>query len=266
MKAIAAVLAALTIAAGTVGQSSAATAFRSNWAGYAVTGTTFKSVSGTWIQPTANCSSTTGQTTASAFWVGLGGDSDTSSALEQTGTEADCLANGTTRYTAWYELVPASSVRISLRVSAGDTMAASVRVEGSKVTVRLRNLTSGKSFTRTLRMAAPDTASAEWIAEAPSAVTGRGTMVLPLTDFGTVRFTNATATSSTGHTGTIGDSAWTASRILLEAGSGGGPGNFGPYAPEAGGTAAVPGALSSSGAFSVKWRETAVAQGQPFDA
>ncbi len=106
MKAIAAALAALAIAAGTVGTSAAATAVSSNWAGYAVTGQTFKTVSGTWVQPTANCSASTAETTASAFWVGLGGDSDTSSALEQTGTEADCLANGTTRYTAWYELVP----------------------------------------------------------------------------------------------------------------------------------------------------------------
>ena len=94
MKAIAAVFAALAMAAGTVGSSSAATAVSSNWAGYAVTGTSFKTVSGTWVQPTANCSSSTAETTASAFWVGLGGDSDTSSALEQAGTEADCLANG----------------------------------------------------------------------------------------------------------------------------------------------------------------------------
>ena len=218
MKAIAAAVAALAIAAGTAAERprrrppSAPT-------GPATPspGTTFKTVSGTWMQPTANCSASTAETTASAFWVGLGGDSDTSSALEQTGTEADCLANGTTRYTAWYELVPASSVRVSLRVSAGDRIAASVRVNGTKVTVQLRNLTTGKSFTKTLRMASPDTASAEWIAEAPSALTPGGTRILPLTDFGTVRFTSATATSTGGHTGTIADSAWTASRILLEA-------------------------------------------------
>ncbi|HEX4518144.1 MAG TPA: G1 family glutamic endopeptidase [Gaiellaceae bacterium] len=264
MKAIAAVLAALAIAAGTVGQSSAATAVSSNWGGYAVTGTTFESVSGTWVQPSADCSSTTGETTASAFWVGLGGDSDTSSALEQTGTEADCLANGTTRYTAWYELVPVASVRVALSVSAGDKLAAALRVDGTKVTVRLHNLTTGKSFTKSLRMSAPDTASAEWIAEAPSAVTGRGTVTLPLTDFGTVRFTSATATSASGRTGTVSDSAWTASRILLEGGNGGGPGNFGPYAPEGSGTEAVPGTLSSRGAFSIRWRQTSAVTSRPF--
>ncbi len=267
MKAIAAVLAALAIAGGTVGTSSAATAVSSNWGGYAVTGKTFEAVSGTWVQPAANCSSSTAETqnTASAFWVGLGGDSDASSGLEQTGTEADCLADGRTRYTAWYELVPASSVRVSLRVSAGDRISGSVRVNGAKVTVQLRNLTTGKSFTKRLRMASPDTASAEWIAEAPSAVTPGGSRILPLTDFGKVRFTSATATSTAGHTGTIADSAWSSSRILLEAGSSG-PGNFGPYAAESAGTAAVPGALSSSGAFSITWRRTDVPSGPRFES
>lgn len=264
MKAIAAVLAALALAAGAVGSAAAATAVSSNWAGYAVTGTTFKTVSATWVQPTANCSSGTAGTTASAFWVGLGGDSDTSSALEQTGTEADCLANGTTRYTAWYELVPASSVRVSLRVSAGDRISGSVRVAGTKVTVQLRNLTTGRSFTKSLRMASPDTTSAEWIAEAPSAVTPGGTRILPLTDFGSVRFTSAEATSTAGHTGTIADPAWTSGRILLEAG-GGGPGNFGPYAAESAGAEAVPGTLLSSGAFAITWRESDVPSGPRFD-
>jgi hypothetical protein len=264
MKAIAALLAALAMAAGTVGSSSAATAVSSNWAGYAVTGTSFKSVSGTWVQPTADCSSSAAETTASAFWVGLGGDSDASSALEQTGTEADCLAKGRARYTAWYELVPASSIRVSLRVSAGDRISGSVRIDGTRVRVQLRNLTTGKSFTKVLQMASPDTASAEWIAEAPSALTPGGTRILPLTDFGTIRFTSATASSAGGHTGTIADSAWSASRILLEAGNSG-PGNFGPYAPESAGSAAVPGALSANGAFSITWHQIAAPSGPRFD-
>jgi Peptidase A4 family len=207
---VATALAALALATATTGTASAATAVSSNWAGYAVTGTTYSSVSGTWIEPTASCSSSTTGVTASAFWVGLGGESGSSSALEQTGTEADCLANGTVRYSAWYELVPAASVKVALAVSAGDRIAGSVRVSGSTVTVRLANLTTGKTLTKSLRMTSPDTSSAEWIAEAPSAVTPGGESILPLTDFGTVRFTTATATSSTGHTGSISDSSWTA--------------------------------------------------------
>ena len=151
----------------------AATAVSSNWSGYAVTGTTFRSVSGSWVQPAASCTSSTATTTASAFWVGLGGDSSSSKALEQTGTEADCLADGTVRYSAWYELVPASSVRVRLAVAAGDRIAGSVKASGRSVTVELRDLTTGTSFRKTLTMATPDTSSAEWIAEAPGHVDPR---------------------------------------------------------------------------------------------
>jgi hypothetical protein len=257
-------IALLALSAGTAAR--AATAVSSNWAGYAVNGTTFSTVTGTWTQPTANCSSSTAATTASAFWVGLGGDSDTSSALEQTGTEADCLANGTVRYSAWYELVPASSVKVKLAVAAGDRISASVGVAGTNITVRLRNLTTGKTFVKTLRMAAPDASSAEWIAEAPSAVTPGGDRILPLTDFGTVRFTDAKATSTSGRTGTISDFAWTATRIALAAEGGGGPG-FGPFAAASRGVVATPGSLAARGsAFSVTWSETAPGGGAAGEA
>ena len=139
------------------------------------------------MQPTANCTSTSAATSSSAFWVGLGGNSTTSNALEQTGTEVDCLADGTVRYSAWYELVPAGSVKVALKIHAGDRISAAVKVNGTAVTVSLENATTGKSFTKTLRMAAPDISSAEWIAEAPSALTPGGAAVLPLTDFGTVQ-------------------------------------------------------------------------------
>ena len=252
---LAAAVALLAFAAGTAAK--AATTVSSNWAGYAVSGTTFSSVSGTWTQPAAVCSGTAG-TTASAFWVGLGGNSETSSSLEQTGTEADCATGGTATYSAWYELVPAASVKVRLTVSAGDRISATVKVARESVTVKLRNLTTGKTFTKTLRMAAPDTSSAEWIAEAPSALTPGGTRILPLTDFGTIRFTSATATSTAGRTGTIADTAWSATRVdLVSGGDGpGGPGGFGPFAPAAGGSQAATTRLSSGGsAFSITWSD-----------
>jgi hypothetical protein len=261
---ILAAAAALTIAGGTVGSASAATAVSSNWSGYAVSGTTFSTVSGSWTQPAADCSSAS-SITASAFWVGLGGNSETSNALEQTGTEADCNANGTATYSAWYELVPAASVKAPLKVSAGDRISASVRVNGTKVIVQIRNLTTGKSFSKTLRMSAPDIASAEWVAEAPSALTPGGSSILPLTDFGTIRFTNASATSTSGHTGSISDSAWSATRIHLESGAGGGPGSFGPFAGQTSGTEAITSALSSGGStFTVTWRQTTPGPPQGF--
>ena len=57
-----------------------------NWAGYATsTARPFASVTGRWVEPEATCGTTA---TYSAFWVGLGGFSDGSFAVEQTGTFA----------------------------------------------------------------------------------------------------------------------------------------------------------------------------------
>jgi hypothetical protein len=58
-----------------------------NWAGYEAAPSSasgFSAVSAAWTEPTAKC--TAGQSTYSAFWVGLGGGSTQSSALEQAGT------------------------------------------------------------------------------------------------------------------------------------------------------------------------------------
>jgi hypothetical protein len=251
-KVLATAVAFLALATGT---SALAATVSSNWAGYTVSGASFSSVSGTWTQPAATCDSTTYGQSASAFWVGLGGNSETSNALEQTGTEADCTAGGIATYSAWYELVPAASVKVPLKVSAGDKISGSVKATGTSVTVKLRNLTTGKSFTKTLRMAAPDVSSAEWIAEAPSALVPGGTRILPLTDFGTVRFSSAAATSTAGHTGSIADSAWTATRIDLVSEAGGGPG-FGPFAGPGTGTQALTSRLAAAGsAFTVAWSE-----------
>jgi Peptidase A4 family len=233
----------------------------SNWAGYVASGsaaltvepTTFSSVSATWVQPKADCGSKSSPgATSSAFWVGLGGDSN-SNALEQTGTEANCGSGGA-RYFAWYELVPAGSAELSLNVTPGDTVSASVSVSGKRVSILMRNLSQGTSFARTLTMAAPDTSSAEWIAEAPSmCASSAQCRQQSLTDFGTIRFSNARAQSS-GHTGSISDSSWTATPIKLRAAIGPGGPFGGRFAHEQNGAAAQPSTLRQSGsAFSVTW-------------
>jgi hypothetical protein len=184
-----------------------------NWAGYAVAGSNFSSVSGSWVQPSASCNS--GQTDA-AFWVGLGGSSSQSDALEQTGTEIDCSASGQATQFAWYELVPKAPVKMDLAIHSGDKISARVTVNGTSVTVALNDDTTGQSATRTLQMSSPDTSSAEWIAEAPSQCdsTLMNCQPLDLTDFGTVQFSDASATAN-GHTGTISDSAWTPSAVAI---------------------------------------------------
>ena len=104
-----------------------------NWAGYAVTiptggaATSFTSVTGTWKQAVATCGSGD-DNAASAVWVGLGGYSVTSQALEQIGTDADCSSGGPPAYYAWYELVPEPPVNLTLKIRPGDTITTSVNV------------------------------------------------------------------------------------------------------------------------------------------
>jgi Peptidase A4 family len=249
-------LAALLAGVVFVGNAAAAsgTSTSSNWAGYAVSPVdstaSYKTVAGTWVQPTATCS---GNPAYAAFWVGLGGLDSSSQALEQIGTGAGCDQSGTPTYDAWYELVPAASVDLRLPVRAGDTMSASVTVSGHSVVLRIRNVTLGAQVVKKLRMRAPETSSAEWIAEAPSTCTSYGRCSpLRLANFNSVAFTKAAATAG-GHTGTISDPAWTATAIALQE-DGFFQSRFGSDAPPAG---ALPGSLSADGsAFGISWLQT----------
>ncbi|MGH2856410.1 MAG: G1 family glutamic endopeptidase [Solirubrobacteraceae bacterium] len=233
-----------------------------NWSGYVAEGSgtskSFKTVSGTWVVPRADCSSAQGY---ASFWVGLGGAGQTRS-LEQTGTEVSCSGSGTASYSAWYELVPAAPVTVNMAVKPGDTIAGKVTVNGSDVTVSLSNRTSGATFHKTLTMSNPDVSTAEWIAEAPSACQQgtSGCSTLPLADFGTVQFSNASATTTDGHTGTISDSDWSSAAVALNPNSGtmgfGGP----QFASQSASAGATPSSLTSDGsAFSVTWSSNASA-------
>jgi hypothetical protein len=159
----------------------------SNWAGYAVTGGRYTSVSATWTQPSVSCSATD---TWSSFWVGL--DGDTSSTVEQTGTEADC-SNGHPVYSSWYEMYPKFPTNYRDAVAAGDHFSASVTTDGrGSFTLTLTDATRNWSHTTTARLKSAKLASAEVIAEAPSSSGG----VLPLANFGTVAFGSASANGS----------------------------------------------------------------------
>jgi hypothetical protein len=154
-----------------------------NWSGYAATGSAYTSVSADWTQPAGTCSS--GDTYA-GFWVGL--DGYTSRSVEQTGTETDCIG-GTPQYGAWYEMYPAASVSFSNPVAAGDHFTASVTASGDTFTLKISDLTAGWTHTVTKTSAVAKKSSAEVIAEAPCCTVGGG--ILPLTNFGTVRFTDS---------------------------------------------------------------------------
>jgi hypothetical protein len=238
-----------SIACAAVPSASAATvrndtASSANWSGYVAGGTQFSSVSGSWVEPEANCSSGQGY---SSYWVGLGGAASGSQALEQTGTEMDCSDTGAASHHAWYELVPAAPVNLDLNISAGDHMTGKVTVNGTNVTISLSDETTGQSATKNLQMDNPDASSAEWIAEAPSQCDGSGCQPLPLADFGKVSFSNSTATAN-GHTGTISDSNWSSQSVQLDGGAGDG------FVNGTSSATAVPSSLSSDGSsFSASW-------------
>jgi hypothetical protein len=232
-------------------------AVSTNWSGYALqdanaAGLQFTSVTGTWQVPVTKCD---GSTASAAFWVGLGGSSDAATGLEQTGTGADC-SNGTARYYAWYEILPAASVEVPLKVKPGDQITTSVNVNGTTVLVQIKNRTRKTSFTKTLTVAAPDLSSAEWIAEAPSACNSVGRcQVLPLANFGMVTFTRAAAIA-TSHPGTINDPAWANIAVTLVPDT-----STQLFTSRGSSTAgATPGALSADGrSFGVSWVANAAA-------
>jgi Peptidase A4 family len=188
----------------------------SNWAGYAVhrSGVKFKKVSGTWRLPAATC--TAGSQAFSSTWVGLGGFSGKANALEQIGSEADCKRSGRMAISVWYELVPAPSHTIRMRVNPGDTISAAVTVVGKTTTVSLHDLTRHTSYTKTATLARVDVSSADWIVEAPSQCRGASfCRVLPLANFGSATFTRAQAVTTAGHRGSISSRKWTTTRITL---------------------------------------------------
>jgi hypothetical protein len=215
-----ALFAAAVIALCGAGGASAAVR-SSNWSGYAVyhPGVRFREASAVWRQPSASC--TPGHRTYSAFWVGIGGYRRGSHALEQVGTEVDCTSSGQLRSSAWFEVVPAATRWMKVPVNPGDTVAASVTVHGHSVTLALADFSSGHGFRHTVRAARVDVSSAEWIVEAPTDCIGnQHCRTLPLANFGLASFSRASARSRSGHTGTISDPSWTATRITLRARSG----------------------------------------------
>ncbi len=169
------------------------TAESTNWSGYAVTGANgaYSSVSASWTEPTATCSGSGGRRGGgdqyAAFWVGLDGYS--SSSVEQTGTDSDCVGK-TPSYYGWYEMYPAYPVNFSNTVKPGDSMSASVTFSGTETyTLVLKDNTQGWTQTITKNQTGLARSSAEVITEAPSSSTG----VLPLANFGTVTYSISAA-------------------------------------------------------------------------
>lgn len=192
------------------------TAQSTNWSGYAVTGSSFNSVKGSWTVPAAVCTGVrASQPEYSALWVGL--DGYNSDSVEQTGTASWC--NGTQpSYYAWYEFYPQPAYLVPFQVSPGNTITASVTYSGNafKVTITNESTKQSYSYSPTNLRSNAARSSAEWIVEAPCCTNNGG--ILPLADFGQAFFgldytgqtgTNyATGSSASGSIGSFGSNSY----------------------------------------------------------
>lgn len=154
----------------------------SNWGGYVAGGTSYKTVTATWVNPKVDCS----VKGIGSWWVGFDGYG--TSTVEQIGVDADCTS-GTLSYNPWWEMYPGDSHYFN-KAAAGDTMTATVvHNSGSSYTLKLSDSTQGwnKSFDASLDGA--QNQGAEVIVEP---VGSGGGSVPDLPNFGTLTFTGAT--------------------------------------------------------------------------
>jgi len=158
------------------------------WSGYVITttGGGVTDVQGSWHAPgvAAACPSSARN---AGFFVGIDG-ATSSTTLEEIGTATNCQS-GSPQYYAWYEVAPVRAGTFSLSIKAGDAIHAEIQFsKASKLfTLSLKDTTSGKHVTQYVADPGALRVSAEWITEISSTSTR-------LTDFGSVTFTNASAT------------------------------------------------------------------------
>lgn len=162
-----------------------------SWAGYIISQSfnpdfAVSAIESSWIVPKINTSAANGYSSA---WIGIGGQLDRT--LIQVGTEHD-LIGGQESYHAWYEMLPDYSVKIKeVTIKPGDTIYASLALADpakNKWSIHLIDITNGQSFSISVHYNSTRS-SGEWIMERPT-VNGE---IAPLSDFGTVQFTNSSA-------------------------------------------------------------------------
>lgn len=158
-----------------------------NWSGYAVTGSTYTSVTGSWNVPTVTATKHSRKARYSSTWVGIDGFKKGDDDLIQAGTEQDWFG-GTAQYQAWWEILPADETPItSINVHPGDLMTVSITQAVTDWTIVVTDTTTDQSFTTTQTYHGP-LSSAEWIEEAPEV----GRRIAALANYGIVDFESAT--------------------------------------------------------------------------
>ena len=164
------------------------TSLSENWSGYATnSGSNYTSITGTWIVPAVTASTSLA---ADATWVGIGGAAGGTD-LIQAGTQA-IVRDGTPAYEAWYELLPAASVSVDMNMRAGDSVSTSLtQIAPNQWSISIIDHTNGQSFANTVNYDS-SLSSAEWIQEMPTTTNGP----IPLDNFNSIPFTNATAVTN----------------------------------------------------------------------
>jgi hypothetical protein len=202
-----------------------------NWAGYAVTKThlRFSGVRATFFVPYLNCAKSPGSA-LSSDWVGLDGFTGRADSVEQGGIAANCLASGKATYFAWWELFPGAQQKTTLRVSAGDSVTASVTysAKSQNYGIMITDNTNGRHFSVQRKCPHVEVAgkllscardSAEIISEAPA--TGPRLRIARLADYGAVSFNAISIRDSREAKGGIVSPHWNATKIIQLRDSGG---------------------------------------------
>jgi Peptidase A4 family len=151
-----------------------------NWSGYALAGSNFTAVTGTFNLPVPNGSASCVQQTA--IWVGVDG-LDNHDLLQAGVSESgfvvpasqgspprvgsSVVCTGRVEVYAWWEDLPSQLVRVRLPVKAGDKVSVSIfEMSPRWWAVAVHNLTADRAFFLSQPYAGPQ-ASVEWVVEAP---------------------------------------------------------------------------------------------------
>jgi hypothetical protein len=156
----------------------------SNWSGYnqgtiEQGWTLYTSVSGRWVVVPTATQHTPNEQEYSSTWIGIGGGCEdincdvTDGTLIQEGTEQDVAKNGKASYYAWWELIPAPSLRISaFAVHPGDAIVGTIKqLQPGLWKFVLQNARTGHTWSKTVPYSSTEV-TIEWITETPSIIGG----------------------------------------------------------------------------------------------
>ncbi|KAG8853249.1 hypothetical protein FRB96_008333 [Tulasnella sp. 330] len=168
-----------------------------NWAGAYLDSPagTYKSATTTFIVPKPSRK----VTGSAAAWVGIDGTLSCGTAILQTGIDFTVNNKGHVSYAAWYEWFPAPSIDFTgFKISAGDRITLTVIATTTTSGIaEIKNHTTGKFVSKALTSVVPlCEKAAEWIVEDFQ----QGGSIVPFSNFGTVTFTKAHATTNSGKT------------------------------------------------------------------